>query len=128
MQEYNDFTDGLSEHKARMASSIDLVGFYVHQDEKCCYTVGMSHINFPELIVFNQPLETARDIFNDIYNCVREDNLNSIEDYISSNPFSRVKNVHPFSEKTKQTIFWSARLMLNSWDFRVAQLEVSDVN
>ena len=124
MEEYNDFTDGIVEHKSRMSESIRQFGLYVHQDENCCYTVGMSLVNFPELVLFNQSLETASEIFVDILQCVKQDKIVSIKDYIDNNPFSRVSGFLALAYETKRSILWSARLFHDTWDFDARLLQI----
>ena len=125
MQEYNFFVDGIAEQRARIFSSINEHGFYLHQDNKCVYTVGMTCVGFPELLMYNQSLESADEIFSDIYCGVKHDKMASIKEFIENNPFSRLVSFEPLSDTTKQSLLWSARLFLESWNFDVVELKTN---
>jgi hypothetical protein len=123
MEEYNLFIDGIAEQKTKIVSAINEHGFYLHQDDSCFYTVGMSSIGFPELLMFDPSFESVNEIISDIYCCIKKDKIGSIRDFIENNPFSRVVGFEPLPEATKRNLLWSTRLFLGNWNFEVAKLK-----
>ena len=116
------FENGIEKHNTRMLEAIEADGIYVKFNNGLSYTVGMSKIGLPELMVRGSDEEQNKELIFGVFYAARNQVLQLEPGSVEGLFFADGLALAAVSEFEKRSVFYGARTLYNSWDFEALQL------
>ena len=124
--ELSNFSNGIESHNRQIAFGIEANGLHVvHETSKqggYSYTVGLSALSCPELIIFGCEPDKAEEIFVTMHQGFLKGLIKPESDKVIANLLDKPMRLIEFTEMEKRQHFYATRTYLDTWQFKALKM------